>query len=876
MKNIMITTCMLLSFFYSNANEWSLSQAPYGRHIHGVQVIDDNTIIIVGGNERNDSITSLYISNDKGVNWSIIIDKPLFPWLQDVSFGTSSVGYACGYEGRLFKTTDSGQTWDSLALTGNARFRDYNTAFFIDDLTGYIAGGNRSNDSIQTILKTTDGGITWAIQRDNLGPWIKSLSFVDNNTGYAVGNKGTILKTTDGGANWNQVSVSNNIANRDLNDVYFKDANYGIIVGGNEANDSIQTIILTTDGGANWSIVEDKVASWLHGIDVPSETKAYVVGDDGTLLFSTDEGASWVNVNLPDSVNNNYHLYCIDFYSQDFGVAAGQHGKVLIYQADLPTVPTVHTGFTSIVSETEVALNATVNAEGSFAAVSFEYGSTINLGTTVSANLDSVFGTNTQDINAYLSGLSSGIYYYRVKANNRGGSSLGDVKQFYVGPDLFPNFDFELWKSDTIEKLKDWKAPGSTAYQKIQSYDGSYAVELRSSIDDSTSAVIWGDADDNGFSGGIPVNYRPDSIKGYFKYDLQAGYPALIMVDLRKNGNSIGQNAFHISGSSSNNFEKWSFPLSYSSPDTPDSIVVAVANNDPFNGTEHIDNVIAVDNIAFVSNNIAIPNGDFESWENEIKEYPLSWFTSDTENRDEDHIVTIFKTEDSQHGDYAIKMQNSGTDKNVRISTFSDQYGPTFPVAGRHATLNAYFKLDRDAQDTFSVNLVLFKNGQELAWANMIVDSSVIGYTGFSIPINYQNQTDTPDSAYLSLQLGVNDTNITNGNSVLYLDNISFDGFKEPYTPDTVSVETFSFLEEDSWLVYPNPASSLVNIKLKQNSQNVLITLFDIKGEQILPTYRIDNEEHIQFDLTNLKSGVYIISKIENGKLSTKKLVLTY
>jgi photosystem II stability/assembly factor-like uncharacterized protein len=66
------------------------------------------------------------------------------------------------------------------------------------------------------------------------------VSFVDANTGTAVGNYGTILRTRDGGVTWTpQTSGTTN----PLYGVSFMDANTGTVVGGTG------TILRTTTGG---------------------------------------------------------------------------------------------------------------------------------------------------------------------------------------------------------------------------------------------------------------------------------------------------------------------------------------------------------------------------------------------------------------------------------------------------------------------------------------------------------------------------------------------------------------------------------------------------------------------------------------------------
>ena len=47
-------------------------------------------------------------------------------------------------------------------------------------------------------MNTTDSGLNWENQTDNINPYLFSIYFANSNTGWAVGNGGTILKTTNG------------------------------------------------------------------------------------------------------------------------------------------------------------------------------------------------------------------------------------------------------------------------------------------------------------------------------------------------------------------------------------------------------------------------------------------------------------------------------------------------------------------------------------------------------------------------------------------------------------------------------------------------------------------------------------------------------
>ena len=53
-------------------------------------------------------------------------------------------------------------------------------------------------DNGGTILNSNNGGASWATQNSNTTLDLTSVYFIDENTGYAVGDSGVIVKTTNG------------------------------------------------------------------------------------------------------------------------------------------------------------------------------------------------------------------------------------------------------------------------------------------------------------------------------------------------------------------------------------------------------------------------------------------------------------------------------------------------------------------------------------------------------------------------------------------------------------------------------------------------------------------------------------------------------
>ncbi len=89
--------------------------------------------------------------------------------------------------------------------------------------------------------------------------------------------------------------------------------------------------------------------------------------------------------------------------------------------------PTVDSNPATNITSTGATMNASVNAEGESTAVTFEYGTTPMLGTTVTAAESPVTGSTDTQVTYALSGLlPHSTYFYQVNAQNSGGTSTSD------------------------------------------------------------------------------------------------------------------------------------------------------------------------------------------------------------------------------------------------------------------------------------------------------------------------------------------------------------------------------------------------------------------------------------------------------------------
>ncbi|HNW68821.1 MAG TPA: YCF48-related protein [Bacteroidales bacterium] len=130
---------------------------------------------------------------DGGANW--IQQSGMWGNYLQVYFPTTDTGYIAADSGKIFKTTDAGNTWTPY-FTGGVQ--TLLTMYFTDAMTGYVGGGTTGPDA-NFILKTNNGGLTWSNQVPANSKVIRSIYFPAKDTGFAIGNNGTIMKTINGG-----------------------------------------------------------------------------------------------------------------------------------------------------------------------------------------------------------------------------------------------------------------------------------------------------------------------------------------------------------------------------------------------------------------------------------------------------------------------------------------------------------------------------------------------------------------------------------------------------------------------------------------------------------------------------------------------------
>lgn len=183
--------------------------------------------------------------------------------------------YAGASGGKIFHSSDQGQSWDIMNTPASVTLNDVQ---FIDENNAWAVG----NDSI--ILNTADGGVNWQSFDLDFEGNFNGLYVWSASNAVVVGSSGAIFKTTDGGTSWTKGSLE---TENNVNAVHFTTSDIGFLVG------QSGLLARTTDGGANWTIQDPGILSHINDIYFVDDNIGYAVGWSGKVLHTADGGDTW-------------------------------------------------------------------------------------------------------------------------------------------------------------------------------------------------------------------------------------------------------------------------------------------------------------------------------------------------------------------------------------------------------------------------------------------------------------------------------------------------------------------------------------------------------------------------------------------------------
>lgn len=232
--------------------------------------------------------------------------------LYRVQFPSRDTGYIRGST-TVLKTIDGGKTWASV-LSFPLQFNpSIPSMFFKDNLTGFFAGS-------EGMLRTDDGGATWTTVEAL--PAGANVWFVRDNLWFCLLNDDmgiSMTRSTDQGLTWEAITGIENQPGR--NGICFPTADTGYAV-------YRSGLLRTIDTGKTWTEIisyntdENFPFSILETCYFTDAATGYIGGwYNGTLSKTADGGTNWKHA-------AEYQLFDITFLTKTTGYAAGWYGMI--------------------------------------------------------------------------------------------------------------------------------------------------------------------------------------------------------------------------------------------------------------------------------------------------------------------------------------------------------------------------------------------------------------------------------------------------------------------------------------------------------------------------------------------------------------------
>jgi photosystem II stability/assembly factor-like uncharacterized protein len=219
-------------------------------------------------------------------------------------FATDRDGWMVGELGRIFHTTDGGQTWERQDAGTK---RPLLAIACVDARTVWIAG----KEGI--VYGTTDGGATWTEAKTGSNRHVFALAFAGRDRGHGAGDFGTMIHTEDAGKTWTSMRVPPEVqlpesafdtgvdpGDINLYGISYADPDHLWVVG------EFGTIMASDDGGRTFRQQHAPIESTLSGVHFVDTHRGWAVGIDNVILHTEDGGTTW-NAQTPPIAQRSFY-----------------------------------------------------------------------------------------------------------------------------------------------------------------------------------------------------------------------------------------------------------------------------------------------------------------------------------------------------------------------------------------------------------------------------------------------------------------------------------------------------------------------------------------------------------------------------------------
>jgi photosystem II stability/assembly factor-like uncharacterized protein len=258
----------------------------------------------------NGYYAKVYKTINGGVNWTIQTSESMLGsdhYFRNIEFLDENIGFLGTLNQKFYKTIDGGTTWNLVTnITPNPV-----AICGLDCVGTSTIYGCGAYFTPAFVIKSTDSGSTWQyMDMSAYADALVEIYFVDENTGYALGNKsngGIILKTTNGGLTWTEILNSGTVG-----DYFWKfqilSSNPNVMFSSVEAvAPNPGRLAKSIDGGLTWTFT-NAPESVVQAVGFLNENRGWMGGHTTGFYETLDGGLTWNNTGVGNNLNRIFFI----------------------------------------------------------------------------------------------------------------------------------------------------------------------------------------------------------------------------------------------------------------------------------------------------------------------------------------------------------------------------------------------------------------------------------------------------------------------------------------------------------------------------------------------------------------------------------------
>ncbi|MBY0427392.1 MAG: T9SS type A sorting domain-containing protein, partial [Cytophagales bacterium] len=240
---------------------------------------------------------NLYVTTNSGNSWNLSLN--VCNSINDVKRKGNTL-LVSGANGNIYRSMDMGQTWVHLMGSQSCLNENYTNTYSMTDSLSYVIGGTSTSGFI---LRSSNGGRTYP-KISFSGKTLRDIEFLNPREGVVVGNAGGIYKTLDSGKTWSPITTT---ITSNLFYVSYPSTDTLYVA-------SKTDIWFTYDNGSTWTKSTNPLAFGgdnITGMEFLNGKVGFLTSNYASVRKTTDASATWTTARY---ITSNVSYYGLAFH----------------------------------------------------------------------------------------------------------------------------------------------------------------------------------------------------------------------------------------------------------------------------------------------------------------------------------------------------------------------------------------------------------------------------------------------------------------------------------------------------------------------------------------------------------------------------------